>query len=175
MKKLGYIITATASVAIAAIFAPIANAQQGTSYLQRSGDATGGVGGIVDADIRPSTSQSLGPAHRIQVYTGDQALTQLTIQPLYNVRVDEDNIQVIEEDSDGKLDATVSVDDQNEVTIAFAQPVPADKVLEIRMLGLTPPNQFFPKSLAYSVNAMYEGMSQPMPFGVVQVQTFGPR
>jgi Protein of unknown function (DUF2808) len=173
MKKLGYFITA--SVAIAAILAPIANAQQGTSYLQRSDDATGGVAGIVKADIRPSTSQSLGPAHRIQVYTGNQPLTQLTIQPLYNVRVDKDNIQVIEDESNGKLDATVTVDEQNKVTIAFAQPVPAEKVLEIRMFGLTPPNQVFPKSLAYSVNGSYEGMSQTMPFGVVQVRTYGPR
>lgn len=172
MKKLGYLI---AAVVIPAIFAPAVSAQQSTSYIQRSDNTTGGVAGIVKADIRPSTSQSLGPAHRIQVYTGNQPLTQLTIQPLYNVRVDENNIQVIEDESNGKLDATVTVDEQNKVTIAFAQPVPPEKVLEIRMFGLTPPNQFFPKSLAYSVNGSYEGMSQTMPFGVVQVRTYGPR
>jgi hypothetical protein len=172
MKSFGFI--ASASVAVIAMFVPSAIAQEATSYLQQSDP--NGVAGIVKADLKPSASQNLGPRQRIQVYTGSQPLSQLTVEPLYQVRVDEKNIYVIDKESDGKLEATVTKDENNnKVTISFTQPVPAGKVIEVRLLGLTPPNQLYPKSLLYALNGTSAATNQSMPLGIVQVQTYGPR
>jgi Protein of unknown function (DUF2808) len=172
MKSFGFI--ASASVAVIAMLAPSVMAQQATSYLQKSDP--NGVASIVKADLKPSASQNLGPRQRIQVYTGSQPLSQLTVEPLYQVRVDEKNIYVIDKESDGKLDATVTKDENsNKVTISFAQPVPAGKVIEVRLLGLNPPNQLYPKSLLYGLSGTSADTNQSMPLGIVQVQTYGPR
>jgi Protein of unknown function (DUF2808) len=170
MKSFGLI--ASASVAAVAIFAPSVMAQQETSYVQQPNSTS--IAGIVKADLKPSASQNLGPRQRVQVYTGSQPISQLTIEPLYRVKVDPDNIYAIEKGSDGKLDATVTKDG-SKVIISFAQPVPADRVIEVRLFGLNPPNHFYPKNLSYAVNATSADTNQSMPLGIVQVRTYGPR
>jgi hypothetical protein len=115
----------------------------------------------------------IGPSHHIELYTGNNVLCYLSIQPVEeNVKEFNEKIRVFNDATNDELGITVTKEQDGGARVVFAQPVPPGTTLEVELNGVEYNSQTSPNVVQYYLAGGYAEFNQEIPYGIAQVNRF---
>ena len=165
MKKLIY----AAAFTLAMSTASVLNASSVPAALARGVMRETRAPHLVHSNAHPDNPRLLSATHHFEVHVQGGDLSQLSVDVPEGIKVS-DRI-VITDQSDKKIDATVSVNDRR-VTIAFSQPVPTGTTLSVSMKGVKTPFSLQRHIWLYPVYGRSVGMTADVRLGLARIQTY---
>lgn len=124
---------------------------------------------LVHSNAHPNNARVPSATHHFEVHVQGSDLSQLSVDVPEGVKVS-DRI-VVTDQSDKKIDATVSVNDRR-VTIAFSQPVPSGTTLSVSMKGVRTQFSSQRRIWLYPVYGRSVGMTADVRLGMARIQTY---
>ena len=126
---------------------------------------------MVTAQLKPKPASCLdsAPSPPSFVSQAGADLSQLSVDVPEGIKVSARI--VVADQSDKKIDATVSVNDRR-VTIAFSQPVPTETTMSVSMNGVRTSGLNYSRTWLYPVYSRSVGMTADVRVGMARIQTY---
>ncbi|MDJ0735342.1 MAG: hypothetical protein QNJ47_15010 [Nostocaceae cyanobacterium] len=126
---------------------------------------------IVRSGAIPNNINDVDATHYFELQVQGNPLSQLFIDIPEGIKVSK-GIRVTDE-SGQKVAAEVTIADKT-ATINFSQPVDSKKIrIALRGVSNTYPHFGYSRTWLYSVSGRHVGFTADIPYGLVQVQTYG--
>lgn len=122
---------------------------------------------LVNSGAHPNNARIRRATHHFDVHVQGSDLEQLFVDVPEGIKVS-DRITITDQ-SDQKIDATISVNDK--ITITFAQPVPTGTTLSVSMKGVRT-RSLRGRTWLYPVYSRSVGINADVPIGMARIQTY---
>jgi hypothetical protein len=120
------------------------------------------------SDAHQNSARVQGATHHFEYLVQKNSLSELLLQIPEQLKISR-GIDI--QDQTGKtLNAKVSINGKQAV-IAFAQPVPPDTTISVKMRGILTPG--YARTWQYKLYGKFVGIEPEIPLGLARIQTYG--